>query len=111
MINPQHTPEPWRVESTTVWNKDFRILQTDHCGSNKGDIKQANAKRIVTCVNACAGIANPEALPDIVETLRVALKDASQIPEHASSRVLNDALNELICQARDALAKLEGKRL
>ena len=32
--------------------------------------EKANAKRIVACVNACAGI-NPEAVPEVLEALRV----------------------------------------
>ena len=39
----------------------------DSCDLPKG-VKLANARRIVACVNACAGI-NPEAVPDLVAKL------------------------------------------
>jgi len=31
-----------------------------------GEMRTGNAERVVACVNACAGIANPEALPELL---------------------------------------------
>lgn len=54
MSDKQHTPEPWK-----------HVGQGDIIGANnddtcaaylRADIGDANARRIVACVNACAGI-------------------------------------------------------
>ncbi len=63
----QHSPEPWRVErrGTEDWfyaildatgKEVIRVAGTTP-GDNPGtlDITQADAERIVACVNACAG--------------------------------------------------------
>ncbi len=55
-----HTKEPWRVhllDRRTMIASDVDngyLAETRHIHS--GDIEQANAQRIVDCVNACAGI-------------------------------------------------------
>jgi len=60
-MTTQHTPEPWRVDFSGV---------TDSVRNNCGmpiaylnsylDGAQANGRRIVACVNACAGLSNAE---------------------------------------------------
>jgi hypothetical protein len=66
-MNTTHTPEPWRVEAKytnglliTDQYEDTNICST---GAFHGysSIQQANAYRIVACVNACAGMENPSA--------------------------------------------------
>lgn len=63
-MSQQHTPEPWK-----------HVGQGDIIGANnddacaaylRTDIGDANARRIVACVNACAGIptASLEAMPE-----------------------------------------------
>ena len=57
-----HTKEPWEVhllDRRTMIASDIEsgyIVETRKV--KRGDIDIANAKRIVACVNACAGITN-----------------------------------------------------
>jgi len=66
----KHTPGPWKVRGRfNVHSGSLHLLQAAGAGTiNETD--EANAARIVACVNACAGI-NPEAVPELL----VALKD------------------------------------
>jgi hypothetical protein len=56
----KHTKEPWRVhllDRRTMIASDIEkgyLAETRHIHS--GDIELANAKRIVSCVNACADV-------------------------------------------------------
>lgn len=72
-----HTPEPWRILPEEVDRTYIRIRGTkvgsrykianvlnevsDLKGSYEGNETRANATRIVACVNACAGMADPTA--------------------------------------------------
>src|SRR5437870_2418819 len=57
-----HTPEPWYVDGlagneTQLWIRTLdRPIATIRLGKDPGG-DQANACRLVACVNACAGIA------------------------------------------------------
>lgn len=70
-----HTLEPWRAESggTDTWwaivtaAGEVIVDLADSSFSVEQD--RANAKRIVACVNACAGIADPAATLDEVRRL------------------------------------------
>ncbi len=60
MTEQKHTPEPWRIGSQS---KDIIYLQGDEPRGELGPSGNwidcntaANARRIVACVNACAGI-------------------------------------------------------
>ena len=68
-MSQQHTPEPWRVFSHSWSNTSVLADGFDHaiCGldinhateeSQESDeaLMGANARRIVACVNACAGL-------------------------------------------------------
>jgi len=51
---PTHTPEPWRARYSIVYFKgNVGGFDLRDCPS-----PEANARRIVACVNACAGISN-----------------------------------------------------
>lgn len=74
MNKPKHTKEPWHVipvgekrgviatdADATHWNvyaANAYVCQVKRSGVR--EIQQADAARIVSCVNACAGIANPQ---------------------------------------------------
>ena len=61
------------------------------------------AERIVSCVNALAGIQNPAAIPDVVEALkRIAIQDCD------TSETYKAGVEYMQEVARAALAKLEG---
>ena len=75
----KHTPEPWQAhkEDRSPWV--ILGLSADKYGGHPyiaempgGRDSQANARRIVACVNACAGI-NPEAVPDLMEVLEAGI--------------------------------------
>ena len=79
----QDTPEPWLVGQDyyggvsirTAPNRATNIVGDDaifeNTGRGAGDMAKVDARRIVACVNACAGIPN-DALPFIAN----AWKDA-----------------------------------
>lgn len=57
----EHAPEPWRFDGRTqilaADNGDHGIIATMNRGRDfRGPECDANARRIVACVNACAGI-------------------------------------------------------
>jgi len=58
----KHTPEPWKdgFLRVTALDGGMKIAVTS-CEIGNVEIEQANANRIVTCVNACAGMADPAA--------------------------------------------------
>lgn len=85
-----HTPEPWMLGADLSiicvgWRDCDGNISKDSFGKNGwaktvakvcsqswcvGDEDWANAARIVSCVNGCAGL-NPEAFRDVVEALDV----------------------------------------
>ena len=72
MSETRHTPEPWEIE---VWGHELFGVYPNPAGpegviarvTEGGAENKANAHRIVACVNACAGIADPSAVPDLLE--------------------------------------------
>ena len=82
-----HTKEPWHVKKNPEWgNADYRISnKEDDEWANFGQIAYAseyNAKRIVACVNACAGMGDPvEEITELKRQLR--WRPASDLPEKA----------------------------
>jgi len=72
------SPEPWRVGQAPGprWVEVYSTsptVETDACQADG----PANAARIVACVNACAGIENPEAIGEVVAAVRVLLDPKS----------------------------------
>lgn len=63
-----HTPEPWHIAEEAFDNDDFKetviralddraaVAVTLEFGANNPGMREANARRIVACVNACASI-------------------------------------------------------
>jgi hypothetical protein len=74
----KHTAEPWQVkpgfsDGPEIFSSDdFFIAEANGAQSSLED--QANAKRIVSCVNACAGMEDPA---NAIAQARVALREAS----------------------------------
>lgn len=109
----KHSPEPWATRAAEVSGPlDVPLA---FCGSNSThgpegsyvisfEEAHANAKRIVGCVNACAGIENPgETIRELVEACEAfeALHgDADMRPE--------DECWEISALCRKALAKAKG---
>jgi hypothetical protein len=75
-----HTPEPWKVLNP---GKPHVVVVTEKWDSTDGTLicypgrhtsavdteVQANAQRIVACVNACAGIADPQSWRETMERM------------------------------------------
>jgi hypothetical protein len=83
----KHTKEPWVLRGTNIdsTNTDVsvgRCYNTNSVGQTPKSAL-ANAKRIIACVNACAGMEEPAmeipALKAEVERLRDALSKAHEL--------------------------------
>ena len=122
----KHTKEPWKLDTVDtsigichqigpfpsngvygethacIYNDNVKLYDLGH--SKVGDELHSNAKRIVSCVNSCAGIQNPAAIPDVVEALDTLTLVVGLTPIAGNKEALQEALD----QARTALAKLEG---
>lgn len=68
-----HTPGPWHTHCqyhTKIATSDDKTLIAT-CGIMEIGVEEAeaNAARIVACVNACEGIENPEAVGEVFDVL------------------------------------------
>lgn len=108
-VAPRHLPEPWIVvapcDIETVTG--IRIGDTDQSLSRNIDeqddaLDDANAARIVACVNACAGIADPAAA---IEGARVAMKS---LIEGWDFDEIGQFDGDLVDALREALTALAG---
>ena len=91
----QHTPEPWRTEKNH-WG-DVNIIRSEHffvgCTIVRGipeplpprEEIEANAARIVACVNGCAGL-NPTAYKECVEAMHYVI-DPLETPKDGIARL------------------------
>lgn len=82
-MSTKHTPGPWKFHSKPI-NGNYTI-ETDRelrgdcwwvCDTGESayildEERKANAARIVACVNACEGIADPSAVKDLLEALEM----------------------------------------
>lgn len=73
-MSASHTPEPWKVSNECEWVVDhdryssYSWAEIEACGETvalsvthrSDDLMEANARRIVACVNACAPIETSE---------------------------------------------------
>lgn len=79
----KHSPEPWHTNGTTsdepdsfaIYNDDSEFVATlmypfaEDAEMPSDETREANAERIVACVNACKGI-NPACVPELVEFVK-----------------------------------------
>lgn len=100
-----HTKEPWIIdEYGTVLANGHTLIVAGMALSagRKGDIEVANSRRIVACVNACAGFANPEKDIPAIETASKmhfdqAMANGQRASEYEAQR------DELLAALKDAL--------
>lgn len=106
----KHTPEPWtltkRIESflSTKWDAFAFFVEgpkdsmcrpcavfTD--GEKNRGLAEANAERIISCINACAGIPDPEVtIPALVEALKNLCEEVSgNVPGYHQAPVVQTA--------------------
>ena len=104
-----HTPEPWRTEGgdrAEVLTKDGYMIASCEWAQKEDDIPDANAERIVDCVNACAGL-DPEAVPGLLAVCEVVV-EASK--DHGSlSPGWFASLPVIIAAARAAIDQAKGE--
>jgi len=117
----QHSPEPWSVagksgndgEVEIIENRTRTIAWTANTWVKRSGKKvvtredRANGRRIVACVNGCAGIADPETtLPEMIEALKRCAFYARQMARIAGGDGAKSA-----AMADAVLAKLEVRKL
>lgn len=92
----RHTKEPWVYKSGAIVTENGApIAQMDLETDEIEPAEQyTNANRIVACVNACAGI-NPEAIPDLLLALELAIKDVFEAYATAVAENKNNLAREL----------------
>ncbi len=98
----QHSSEPWGIFSnrTCIAGSDGRGVASFAMAVRTPDERMANAARAVACVNACSGIKNPAAVPDLLAACRMAhdrLVYAARISDEIRERL------------NAAIAKAEGR--
>lgn len=104
----KHTPEPWRVakDTRTIVTNRIQIAHAWMFGGGQG---VANAARIVACVNACAGMDDPQAVID--QAARAALMLGEALSERdkavAESAAAMDRMVKVRDQRDELLAALE----
>ena len=115
-----HTPEPWywhENDSYCEINSERDGQIGDSCASScLGDIDlgRANAARIITCVNACAGMEDPAAEIDELKQQRDELLDALRSAVetiewmHGCSSPASDEVEEAIREGNATIAKAKG---
>ena len=52
----KHTQEPWKVQHPHAGQRGWEIADSSGLNQVSQDVTEANARRIVACVNACAGV-------------------------------------------------------
>ena len=100
-----HTPEPWRTlkcsndEGYLIRGEsEYLVAEVDN---------KANAARIVSCINGCAGL-NPTAYRDVISALArlvVGVTKQSSTTCDWYEGILGDALDE----AQQAIAHAQGQ--
>jgi len=119
VTKPTHTPGPWFLEKPegdydAISGVDWYdlasvVIRVDGEDSPEG---QANAARIVACVNACEGLADPSVVPELVTALECVTDDLEAEIEDRRGSVLQRTLDrdlEVVHQARAAIAKAKGE--
>jgi len=101
----KHTKEPWKVEQSgkdMITDEYGTIITTGFESPFNDEICEANALRIVSCVNACSGL-NPAAIPALVEAAELLV---DFIPYDWPMPL---GWNQVVNDLRAALKKLEEK--
>lgn len=107
-MEQQHTSEPWSAPFLWVMDKNKMAIAQTSEHYDQGT-REANAQRIVQCVNACAGIKNPEAFSEVAPLLRTLDKQIVAASGELSGQLNPAAARELRKTLFEALAKLEGR--
>lgn len=123
----KHTPEPWMISSgLLICDKDAKVIANSCAFMGIESIElplkecEANAYRIVACVNACKGISTEDLEQGVLlQGLINSLKESRKELLEALKKQCNNAL-ELgycskptckNCESQQAIAKAEGKEV
>ena len=79
MNKPQHTPEPWEVAHTPSGNEWIRSGTACVQGWEGKLRRDEDRHRIVACVNALAGVKNPEAIRELIDAAWALHSEASRL--------------------------------
>jgi len=119
--------EPWRiVDSPHVWSTVGRIDRADEIAiwpiiDSMTDIdgkvetalgladESGHLARAIACVNACAGMEDPAAVPDLLAACRVFLRLVDIPPEPNETECERAGREAAVELARAAIEKAEGK--
>ena len=100
----KHTKEPWRIEDR--WNILSGERLVSNCGGFSSNVKpvaeenEANAKRIIACVNALEGL-NPEGIKDIADQI------LRQFSDWADERIGDYRDMPFLSQSGQHIARIE----
>ena len=97
----KHTKEPWYIEGYEIPSKDSLPVVI---GGVLGSTAQANAYRIVSCVNALEGL-NPEGIKELIEITRMILRQLEACG-YGGSNVATE--NKHIKRLQSALEKVKA---
>ena len=98
-----HTPGPWEIWSDMWFGRGDQAV--GRVFPNRRENRDANAHRIVECVNACEGFADPSAVKELLEAAKEA-RDALLVhgPMAETERLDRDFWESLLdFEAFDAL--------
>ncbi len=108
MSEHKHTPEPWDVKGNQIKCPMGHVAECFRLDKYIEGNTEANAERIVTCVNAMAGIDDPaafvkqaKAAPEMLKSLE-AIAEGCSFPDNDVERAIRD-------RCRAAIAKAEGE--
>ncbi len=97
-----HVAEPWTMETHRLSLDAHRLAG---CGSNTWLMSEYNYARACACVNACAGVADPDELRKQRDELLAACKGL--LHEVACTPDVTDTLS-VIDKAEATIARVEG---
>ena len=108
----KHTPEPWKVGAILddVDSSDGKLIAAVYpCEDSLSEIRQANASRIVACVNACAGMEDPAKELFKLHTERQAMQHTIDLLQKKNAELKTELAN--VRKERNALyIRLKSKR-
>ncbi len=95
-----HTPEPWEQLGNNGVHKTISRHYAICIATTDGDNRKANAERIVACVNALAGIPEPQAMAHALDLIRQAVWCLERQDRPATALVVANRLKSLWEQAK-----------
>jgi hypothetical protein len=102
----EHSEEPWVViTEIDAFDHGRRVVAAGRvvaeCSCLDADVNDANARRIVACINALAGLPDPAAVRDLIEKAEVLLATLEKQTE-ASFGEPEDALRAALSKYHNA---------